>query len=80
MSRRFHTSPSRQMGLESDTYVAYCFDEAVYAWGIHVDNEVAQSGAKSKTNEQKAAAKQRTIHRLLGTSGTPGTFRDPGQG
>lgn len=76
MSQSFHQSPSQQMAL-SDPYVAYCFDEAVYTWGLHVKNELAQ--AKGNSEEARAAARQRILTRLLGSgdTNTPGTFRDP---
>lgn len=82
MALAYRTSPSLQMDLTDDPYTAYCFDEAAYTWGLHVQNEVDAAGAESKDNKAKAAAKQRRLMSILGQSDKPlpGTFRDPASG
>jgi len=65
-SRQFRTRPSELIGInpESDPYTAYCFDEAVFMWGKHVEGELrsAQKGAKS---DRQAAMKLEMRFRTL---------------
>ena len=57
------TRPSELIGL-IDPYVAYCFDEAVYAWGIYVESEVQAAVEKAKP-KQKDRVQEQTLNKLL---------------
>jgi hypothetical protein len=67
-SRQFQTRPSELVGINSETdpYTAYCFDEACFMWGRHVDGELrsSQKGAKSdKAAAMKVEMRFRTLMR-----------------
>lgn len=41
---------------ESDPYVAYCFDDAIYQWGNYIEDELREATSKTK-NEKQAKSK-----------------------
>ena len=45
-SKVWRTRPADLVGLD-DPYVGWCFDDAVYAWGSHVDSEIEKAVAEN---------------------------------
>ena len=78
MAKEYSSRPSQLLGIE-DPYSAWCLDDAVYAWGTHVEAELkrATTGAK---NEAEAKRKHDAVwNKLFRGEGGPDTnqFRDP---
>lgn len=65
MARTYRCRPSQLIDI-GDPYAAYCFDEACYAWGAHVETELAKASSGAK-NEKEAAAKRSRQYQLLMT-------------
>lgn len=86
MANQYHVRPSALLAI-SDPYAAYCFDEAVYLFGTHVEFELHQVSAKAKTNEEAAASRRNMLAHLLfdppeseggeGAGGGNGYVHDP---
>jgi hypothetical protein len=57
LSRELKCRPSQLLGL-TEVYEAFCIDEAVVLWGMHVRNEVQEVGEK-KSSKQKAKEGQK---------------------
>lgn len=58
--------PSQLLGLESDSYEAYCLDEAVIYFGMAVEHDLEKIGHKPSKGERKEeAARQRYLDKLL---------------
>lgn len=88
MSRTWRTRPSQLLHLASDSWGAYCVDEAVYLWGSKIDAELEKAGMDPKdlTDSKRLAAVRRreaVLERYLGDwdigdKPVPkGVFRDP---
>ncbi len=81
MAQSYHLPPSHLLGLRNDpadAYVAYCLDEAIFFFGTHVENELAEAEEKAKTKQSKKSARQRVINKYLGDAEKQkGAFADP---
>lgn len=71
LATTYHCLPSEVLHLE-DPYLAYCVDNAVFAFGSEVDGELKSIEAK---NKQEAKTKQRSVMRRW--LGLPQKFRNP---
>lgn len=70
--------PSRLLGLTDGSYEAYCFDQAVWAFGSKIDNEVEKAGHKRQKGEAAMiAARKRVLNRYLKGPDVKGQYRDP---
>lgn len=58
------TRPAEMIGLQND-YVAYCFDDVVYTWGVFVENEMEKASKNAKKAEQREKIRNQTLNRLL---------------
>lgn len=66
MAKEWCVRPSELLGLSEDTYTSFCVDEAIYAFGSSIENELA-SMTKYKTESDKAfnRRKQQAMNRWL---------------
>lgn len=62
------------MGL-TESYEAYCFDEAVSSWGSFVEEELQKVDGDNVRQVERD--RQRRLETLLELSETPGRFADP---
>lgn len=72
--------PSELLGLERDSYEAYCLDEAVIFYGMSVENMLEEAGHRPSKEERKAkAARERILDRLFSDDeeGKTSGFADP---
>lgn len=72
--------PSAMLGLKSDSYEAYCLDEAVIYFGLQLEAALDKAGHKpSKQDRKVTAARTRVLDLVLGTADPKkGTgFADP---
>lgn len=67
------------IGLERGSYEAYCFDEAVWFLGHHIDGELEQAGQKpSRSDRGIAKARERVMAKYFGQqTNQPKKFADP---
>lgn len=81
-AQQWGVRPSQLVGV-SDTYVAYCLDQAVGYYGSWVDAELDKASSKPSKEEVAAVEKRkRRIREILGTAEddkTQGQFRDPAE-
>lgn len=68
LSKEAGCRPSDLFGL-TNSYEAYCFDEAVLMWGMYVSNEIREAGEGKKSSKQKGleAKQERKFKQLIGT-------------
>ena len=59
------------VGIQDD-FVAYCFDEALTIFGVHVESELSK--VNGKTPSMTVAMRERALSKLLGE---PEKFADP---
>lgn len=60
--------PSSLLGLEADSYEAYCLDEAIVYFGTTVEGQLEKVGQKPSKGERKAqAARERLLSQILGS-------------
>lgn len=77
-SQALQVTPSSQLGLTEGSYEAYCFNQAVWAFGSKIDSEVEKAGHKRQKGEAAmASARKRVLDRYLQGSGDKGQYRDP---
>lgn len=74
--------PSSLLGLEADSYEAYCLDEAIVYFGTSVESLLEKAGSKPSKGERKAqAARERLLSKILepedGKSKSKAGFADP---
>ena len=67
----YRVRPSQLVGVESGSYVAYCFDQAVSYFGNWVEAELdkVQVGKASKSDKETQAlvkARQKRLEAILG--------------
>ena len=80
-----HERPSQLLGLASDSYEAYCLDEAVIYFGLMVESELDEAAQGKKSREQRRAeqARKRVMDRILGEEDQKkqgsSSFADPAQ-
>lgn len=53
-SQAVHERPSVMLGLDPDSYEAYCLDEAVIYFGLTVEGRLDRAGHKESKEERKA--------------------------
>lgn len=73
-SKAYHTRPSELLRVE-DSYLAFCFDEAVMMWGMFVENELDK--IEGKTSGEIERKRTRRLQVLMGEGDKPGQFADP---
>jgi hypothetical protein len=73
MAKTYKVRPSELFGIE-DAYVAYCFDEAVAVWGLHVTSEL--EAIDGKNAKQIEARREKKFNELMGMKPEK-QFRDP---
>jgi hypothetical protein len=80
MSQLWNSPPSQLMGM-TDSYTAYCYDEAIFVWAsaIEAKLEGIKPGKGKNATEQRAAKQETLLKKLLGITkkDSPGQFRDP---
>ena len=79
-SRAWQILPSKFIGV-SNEYVAKCFDDAVYYFGITVEHELDMASHKPSKDERKASeARKRRLNKLLQiTASEKAQYLDPAQ-
>lgn len=92
LSKTWRQRPSEFVAI-TDPWAAYCFDEAVFTWGQHVETEMSEAQDSVEEVGQKMHMRKMTLASLLkGSSNTsetttdavaprqsPGLYRDPAQ-
>ena len=71
MGQTWGTRPSALVGIQDD-FVAYCFDEAVTIFCVHVESELGR--VNGKTPAMTSSMRERVLSKLLGE---PERFADP---
>lgn len=82
MAKQYKTRPSELLGLgQESTYVAFCFDEAVFHFGTAVEAAMAKAEAKAKTSQAATQARIAVLNRMLneGTSAREQDEQVPGK-
>lgn len=71
--------PSAFLGLPSNSYEAYCVDEAVIFFGLQLQSELEKAGHKPSKDERKTnEARKRVLDKVLGKEEVKGAgFADP---
>lgn len=72
--------PSQLLGLEDDSYVAYCVDEAIGRWGNFVKGRMEEVTERAKNPKAAQRKQDLEFHRLFADEldgKTKGRFRDP---
>lgn len=64
VAKRCHDRPSNVLGIEGDTYAAYCLDEAVIEFGVWVESKIDAVDAKSA--KQREALAENALRKCLG--------------
>jgi len=55
------------LGLTEGSYEAYCLDQAIWYFGVTLENELEMVGHKPSKEERKAqGARERVLERVLG--------------
>lgn len=79
-SQALRVTPSQILGLTLGSYEAYCFDQAVWYFGITVSAEVEKAGQKKQKGEAAMiAARQKVLKRYLdpGAKQAASSYSDP---
>ena len=88
-AREFGSKPSEIVGLTAGSWEAFCFDEACFMWGRHVESTLRDATKKAKNENQAQTRAMMVMKRLMaepeeeeeaGEESTPaptGKFRDP---
>jgi len=63
MAKTVTSRPSELLGLESGSYIAYCLDEAVIAWGNYVSHQLEK--IEGKNPKQVERKRERRLIELL---------------
>jgi hypothetical protein len=71
--------PSELMGLEPDSYEAWCLDEAIVYFGLVVENKLEEVGSKPSKEERRAkAAREAMLNKLFSPEEAQASgFADP---
>jgi hypothetical protein len=71
--------PSVLLGLESDSYIAYCVDEAVIYFGLALEGMLEDAGAGRPGKEERRAkmARDRLMNSVFGKKETGSGYADP---
>jgi hypothetical protein len=65
-SQAVHARPAELLGLDPDSYEAYCLDEAVIYFGLTVEAKLEEAGHKPTKEERKAkAAREAVLKKIL---------------
>lgn len=78
MAKQFRARPSQLVGVD-DPYIAYCFDDATYTWGIFVEGKLSEAENGVSKPDQRRAARERMWKQIFEAdeSKPTGMFRDP---
>lgn len=81
MAEQFSSRPSHLLGI-SDAYTAWCLDDAVYAWGAHVESELQKASDEGQDEKQRKNKMKLAMKRLFPQEGEAeeaksGQFKDP---
>ena len=77
-SQALQVTPSCLVGLSDGSYEAYCFNQAVWAFGSKIDSEVEKAGHKKQKGEAAmASARKRVLNRYLKGPNASGQYRAP---
>jgi hypothetical protein len=70
--------PSELIGLPSNSYSAYCLDEAVIYFGMMLENMLEEAGTKpSKADRKAQRSRERILNKVLGTGQADTGYADP---
>jgi hypothetical protein len=65
-SQAVHERPSVLLGMEPDSYEAFCLDEATIYFGLTVESKLASAGQKESKEERRSkAAREAMMDRLF---------------
>lgn len=64
MSSKFHNPPSKLLGID-DVYWSWCIDEAVFMYGMGVEDQLNAAESAAPTQETKAGARMMKLKQLL---------------
>lgn len=77
-SRAVKCRPSKFLGLRSDSYEAYCLDEAVIYFGLALENMLQEAGQKPSKGDRKAqAAREALLNKVFGKGEGSSGYADP---
>ena len=78
-SRAARCRPSEMLGLKSDSYEAYCLDEAVIYFGMSLEQMLDEAGSKPSRAERKTQAdRERVLNKVLDLEQNEGKgYADP---
>ena len=77
-SKAVSARPSELIGLPSDSYEAYCLDEAVIYFGMSLEADLEQAGHKPSKQEKRAEAMRKArLDQVFGTKESGSGFADP---
>lgn len=81
MASRYNTRPSQLLSID-DPWSAWCFDDAVYAWGVYVESELEKASSDGKDEKQRKNKVNLAWKRLFPDTSErqeakSGQFRDP---
>lgn len=81
MAEQYSSRPSQLLGI-SDPYTAWCLDDAVYAWGMHVEAELEKASSEGSDEKQRKNKVKLAWRRLFPSEGeheeaSTSQFRDP---
>jgi hypothetical protein len=66
MASQYHDRPSALVDLgKSDSYAAYCFDEAVYFFGNYVESQLNEASARAKNGKDAQRARAQRLGMVI---------------
>lgn len=70
--------PALILGFPSNSYEAYCIDEAVMVFGTQLQSKLEEAGHKPSKEERRAVtARQRIIDKVFGKEKSDQGYADP---
>ena len=70
MAKAWGCRPSVLLGLSDDAYIAYCVDEAIFAFGTAIESDLgSMKQNKKESGEAFARRKQNRFNHLLESQG-----------
>lgn len=78
MSQKYRRAPSEVYHI-TDELAAYCFDEAVMIFGIHIEADLEKAAKGAKNEGQAKMKQQRVMAKWMTPRGEvpKGVYRDP---
>ena len=66
-SKEYGSRPSELVGLDpkSEAWPAWCFDEACFIWGKHVEYTIREATKNAKNEKQREGKAQAAMRRLM---------------